>query len=169
MSSINEYSFSSAVKRHLRDGFARKRMCEAGHTGQEVVGYSDAAMERLYLAAQRLLANKHCADAADAFLFLVGLNPRKSSYWLGLGMASQMNRDFETAVDAYELAAIGEIDCPVPYLYLGKCFFALHEREAALDAFSLAVEYAADHPDYRELKTAALRARDLLLRERTGS
>lgn len=161
-----EFRLSDFCKRRLQDGSALEHLIATGESVQSLTGYSDATMAKLYEVSRRLLSEKRYPDAADAFLFLASLNPRNSTYWIAFGMASQMLGQFETAVDAYELAVTDGIENPIPYLYLGKCFFALHERENALEAFSLAIEYADDHPEHNELKQIATTARDLLLRER---
>lgn len=132
---------------------------------QKEMGFSDDTMARFYQAARAAFVAKHYADAADAFVFLIGMNPSNADYWIGYGMASQMNRDFDSAVDSYESAALCELDNPIPYMYLGKCLFAMHERDNALAAFQLAVEYAGTRPEFRALKKAASKARDLLLNQ----
>jgi tetratricopeptide (TPR) repeat protein len=73
-------------------------------------------------------------------------------------MATQMWGDFESAVDAYEMAAIYDPENPVPYFYLAKCLFAMHERQSSLLALEMAVLYAQDIPKYQELKLQALEA-----------
>ena len=77
-------------------------------------------------------------------------------------MSSQMCGDFDLAVDAYEMAAICNLDNPIPYFYLAKCLFAMHDRHSAIQAFDLAVEYAGDSPEFAELKQQAITAQNLL-------
>jgi type III secretion system low calcium response chaperone LcrH/SycD len=122
-------------------------------------------MAKFYNAAYHLFEKKKYADAGNAFLFLVTLNPYNHDYWLGLGMTTQLSGDFETAIDAYEMAAICKYDSPVPYFYLAKCLFAMHDRESALQALNLAIEYAGDSAEYNELKQQANAAKTLLLRD----
>jgi tetratricopeptide (TPR) repeat protein len=76
-----------------------------------------------------------------------------------------MMGDYEAAIDAYEMAAMHDITSPVPYFYLAKCLFAIHDRESALQAIDLALEYAEESSDYDELKEQAKAARALLLKE----
>ena len=49
------------------------------------------------------------------------------------------------------------------FRYLAKCFFAVHDRENALNALELAVEYASDFAEYADLKRKAIKAKNLLL------
>ncbi len=79
-------------------------------------------------------------------------------------MATQMCQDYEAAIDAYELAAIADIANPVPYFYLAKCLFAIHDRENALQALDLAIETANDLEKYADLKQQAEVAKQIILR-----
>jgi type III secretion system low calcium response chaperone LcrH/SycD len=143
-----------------------KKELAAGKTAQEIMEFSDVTMAKFYKAAYHLFENRHYSDAANAFLFLVTLNPHNHDYWLGLGMATQMYGDYEAAIDAYEMAAITDVESPVPYFYLAKCLFAIHDRESALQALDLALEYADDRPEFFDLKNQAIAARKLLIREK---
>ena len=129
------------------------------------MGFSDVAMSKFYKAAHYLFEHERFAVAADAFLFLATLNPYNYEYWLGLGMSLQRCNQFDTAIDAYELAAICEPDVPVPYFYLAKCFFAVHDQENANKALDLALEYAGELEEYAELKRQAKQAKALLSKD----
>ncbi len=85
-----------------------------------------------------------------------------------MGMCLQLSKDYETAIDAYEMAAICRIDSPVPYFYLAKCLFALHDRDSALQALDLAIEYAENHTEFSELRSQAEAAKDLLLKDKNN-
>lgn len=161
-----EFRLSPEVKRKLQDKEMLKNELAEGKSAQEIVGYSEETMSKFYKAAYHLFENRHYEGAANAFLFLATLNPYNYEYWLGLGMATQMYGDYSAAVDAYEMAAISDPVNPVPYFYLSKCFFALHERKEALQALDLAVEYAGDLEQYSELKEQALLAKKILMKRR---
>ena len=120
-------------------------------------------MKKFYDAASTLLEHNRYSEAADAFLFLVTLNTHEHDYWMGLGIATQLNKNYEAAIDAYEMAAYCEVHNPTPYFYLAKCLFAVHDRNAALEAFDLAIEYAEDDEKFKELKKQAIAAKKLLL------
>ena len=53
----------------------------------------------------------------------------------------------------------------MPYFYLAKCFFAVHDRANADMALDLALEYAADYEEYAELKRQAKQAKALLSKD----
>jgi type III secretion system low calcium response chaperone LcrH/SycD len=163
---LGEFKLSKKVKEKLKNKALLKRELAAGKSAQEILEFSDETMVKFYKAAYRLVENKRWKDAANAFLFLVTLNPHNHDYWLGLGMSTQMCADYEAAIDAYEMAAITDIESPVPYFYLAKCLFAIHDRESALQAIELALEHANGRVEYEELKQQALIAHKLLLKDK---
>jgi len=159
---LDEFKLSKKALKKLKNKKLLKKEFAEGKTAQEIVGFSQETMAKFYGAAYHLFENRHYKNAADAFLFLVTLNAYNHDYWLGLGMASQMCGDFDLAVDSYEMAAICNMDNPIPYFYLAKCLFAMHDRESALQALDLAIEYSSDTFEFAELKRQAIAAQSLL-------
>ncbi len=164
MDDLDQFKISTRVQAKLKDRELLKRELASGKTVQEVLAFSDGAMAKFYTAAYHLFEMKRYREASNAFLFLATLNPTRVDYWIGLGMATQFCHKYEEAIDAYEMAAICQIDNPVPYFYLAKCLFAIHDRESALQALDLAIEYADDFEEFAELKYQARAARDSLMR-----
>lgn len=163
---VGDFKISKKVQEKLKDKEWLKKQLASGKTAQEILGFSDEAMGKFYQAAYKIFEHQRYQDAANAFLFLVTLNPHNHDYWLGLGMATQMTGDYEAAIDAYEMAAITDAESPVPYFYLAKCLFAMHDRDSALQALDMALEYSGDNPEYTELKQQAKKARSLLIKNR---
>jgi type III secretion system low calcium response chaperone LcrH/SycD len=161
-----EFKLSKKVKEKLKDQKFLKKELAKGKTAQQILEFSNETMAKFYKAAYQLFEHRKYADAANAFMFLVTLNPYNHDYWLGLGMSTQMQGDFESAIDAYEIAAMYELDNPVPYFYLAKCLFAIHDRESALQALDLALEYADNKAEYSDLRRQAQKARALLLKSK---
>lgn len=161
---FSEFQLSAVAKQKLKNKKLLQQELANGKTAQEILEFSDETMGKFFRAAYVLFEHQRYQDAANAFLFLATLNPHHHEYWLGLGMATQMNRDYESAIDAYELSAICDISSPVPYFYLAKCLFAIHDRESALQALNLAIETAGDIEEFSELKIQAEQAKELLLR-----
>lgn len=163
---LSDFKLSKKAKTKLKDKKKLQKELAAGKTAQEIMGFSDEVMAKFYRAAYRLFENRHYSDAANAFLFLVTLNPYQHDYWLGLGMSTQLNGDYELAIDSYEMAAVCRLDSPVPYFYLAKCLFSMHDRESALQALDLAIDYSGDSLQFQELKEQAEAAKKLLLKDR---
>lgn len=160
---LSEFKLSKKAKAKLKNKKQLKKELAEGKSAQEIMGFSEEVMAKFYASAYHLFESRRYVDAADAFLFLVTLNPYKHDYWLGLGMATQMCQNYEGAIDAYEMASICDIVNPVPYFYLAKCLFAIHDRTSALQALDLAIETADDVPEYAELKKQAQAAKKILI------
>lgn len=163
---LNEFKLSKKAQEKLKNKELLKRELASGKTPQEILGFKEETMAKFYRAAYRLFEHKKYVDAANAFLFLVTLNTHNHDYWLGLGMSTQLCGEYEAAIDAYEMAAVTDVDSPVPYFYLAKCLFAIHDRESALQALDLALEYAVDKEEYQDLVQQARAAKALLLKNR---
>ncbi len=161
---MKEFSLESQIQQKLKDTAQFKQALIEKSTAQEVLEISDPLMAKLYQVSCHLFEQKRYEDAAHAFLFLATLNSHNHDYWVGLGMSTQLCHAYETAIDAYELAALCDISSPVPYFYLAKCLFAIHDRESALQALDLAIETAGDIEEYAELKQQAEMAKEVLLK-----
>ena len=161
---LGEFKISKKTKAKLKNRKLLKKQLAEGKSAQDIMGFTDETMAKFYGAAYRLFESRRYTDAANAFVFLVTLNPYNHDYWIGLGMSTQLFGDFEAAIDAYEMAAICDIQNPVPYFYLAKCLFAMHDRESALQALELAVDCAGDQLEYQQLKEQALTAKSLILK-----
>ena len=163
---LGEFKISKRVREKLKNRKQLKKELAKGKSAQEILGFTPETMHKFYQAAYRLFEGRHYVDAANAFLFLVTLNPYNPQYWLGLGMSTQLSGNYEDAIDAYELAAICELENPVPYFYLAKCLFAMHDRESALQALDLSIEYAEDKVEYKDLLQQAEAARNILIKSK---
>lgn len=161
---LSEFKLSRKAKEKLKDKELLKKELASGKTPQEILGFKDETMAKFYREAYRLFEHKRYIDAANAFLFLVTLNTNIHDYWLGLGMSAQLCADYESAIDAYEMAAVTDVESPVPYFYLAKCLFAIHDRESALQALDLTLEYAEDKEEFTDLIQQARAAKALLLK-----
>lgn len=161
---LSEFRLSEEAKKKLKNKKLLKKELADGKTAQEIMGFSNETMAKFYKAAYFLFEHKRYTDAANAFLFLATLNPHHHDYWLGLGMSTQMSHEYEAAIDAYELAALCDISSPVPYFYLAKCLFAIHDHKSALQALDLAIETADEIDEYAELKWQAKKAKEILLK-----
>lgn len=162
---LSAFRFSSKIKNQLKDKVWLKSQLAEGKTLQEIVHFSDEVMDQFYHASYLLFEQKRYLEAADAFLFIATFNPHRHDYWLGLGMSTQMLHDYEGAIDAYELAALCDMDNPISYFYLAKCLFAIHDRQSALQALELAIEAAGDDEQFSLLREQAEHARLTLIQD----
>lgn len=161
------FEISKQGRKRLKDKKWLKKALAAGKTPQEILGFSEETMNKFYEAACRLFEVKRYEDAANAFLFLVTMNSYHYDYWIGLGAAVQRCGDYEAAIDAYEMAAVCQLENPAPYFHLAKCLFAMHDRESALQAVDLALEYSEGRSEFSDIHQQALAAKALLLKDQT--
>ena len=63
------------------------------------------------------------------------------------------------------MAAFINVENPVSYFYLSKCFFAMHDRENAKQALEMAIEYSEGSVEYTDLRQHALAALALIQHE----
>lgn len=163
---LDEFLISKQACKKLKNKKWLKNELSKGVTPQEILGFKDETLNKFYAAARKLFQDKRYTDAADAFLFLVTINSYHYDYWLGLGASTQHLGEYEEAIDAYEMAAICQLESPEPYFHLAKCLFAMHDRESALQAIDLAIEYSEGRSEYDDIHRQALAARALLMKEK---
>lgn len=126
-----------------------------GEQGQDIFGFSDDDMRVMYEKAYHYLEEQKISEGIDSFIFLTTISPGHFEYWMGFGTALQLSHEYEKAIDAYEVAAICNMENPVPYIFLGKCLFAIHDRKSAYQAFELALLYAGDLEEFAEIRREA--------------
>jgi type III secretion system low calcium response chaperone LcrH/SycD len=155
-------NISTKIQRKLKNLNKIREELSSGKTGQEVLEMSDLEMLELYVGAKALFDHQKYLDSANAFLFLVTLNPQNHQYWMGLGTGLQMCGEVDGALQAYEMASLLQINDPTPYFYLAKCLLEMKDREATLQALDIAIESCSDHLEFQELKQQAIEAKELL-------
>lgn len=140
----------------LHDPEYLHKQIEQGMTFQEILGYDEAQMEKFYGAAYDLFQEGRYQDAADGFVFLTTLNPYVHNFWLGLGMSEQLNEEYESAIVAYGMATMTDMESPVPHYHTAKCHYLMGDTDTALSFLNLAIELAADREPYTALKADAI-------------
>lgn len=166
--SSSPFQISKSILEKFQDKKWLKNQLVAGKRVQELIGFSDETMDQFYTKACHLFENKNYSDSSNAFLFLVTVNPYHYDYWLGLGAATQHCNQYEAAIDAYEMAAICQLDNPIPYFHLANCLFAMHDRDSALQALDLVLEYSQDIDAYDDIRRKAISAKTVLAHEEEG-
>lgn len=159
---LHPLELSDPIKKKLRNEEEFLEELFQTTSAYKVLGLSDNTLAECYRLGLLLLGDKKYEEALDVFLFLVLLDSTQYDFWIGLGMMQQLCHRYEMAIDAYEVAAICDLLSPVPYFYLAKCLFAIHDRESSLEALNLAIETAGDQEEYHELKLQAQEAKKTL-------
>lgn len=157
-----DFVVARSVAEKLRDREWVDKQLELGRKGRELFAWGEESVVVGRQIAHSLMEQGKYVEAEDALLFLVTIDPDNQELWLAMGIAAQYQGTFERAIDAYEVAAMCGLENPMPYWYLAKCFFALHERDHALQAVELALEVAAGREEYRSLIEEAEEAKKWL-------
>lgn len=162
---MGQFSIDPQILEKMRDAQFLNDAFASGQKLSDLLGFSPETMALMYKSAHHFFTEHQYEQALQSFLFLATLDPDNFDYWLGLGMSAQMTGDYEAGIDAYEMAAFIEVENPVSYFYLSKCFFSMHDHENAKQALEMAIEYAEDSQQYADLKQQAHAA--LLLIKKT--
>lgn len=161
---IEELEIPDKIRSKISDRDWVDKQLKKGKSGQELLGLSEETMNACYAIGCFLIEQEQFRQAADAFLFLSALNSYEYRYWLGLGASLQFYGDYEGAINAHEMAAMCRLDSPTPYFHLAKCLFEMHDKESAVQALDLAIEYSEGRSEYEELHQQAIAAKDFLLK-----
>jgi type III secretion system low calcium response chaperone LcrH/SycD len=159
---LDEYHIPKDALEKLKDPEVIRRQVKEGKTFQEIIGYSQEAMEKFYTSAHQLFLKEEYQKSADAFVFLTTLNPYVHNYWLGLGMSEQLNENYQGALLAYAMAILTDIENPITHYHSGNCYHALNDIANALQSFEMTIRCASDNPLYENVKERATRAKEQL-------
>lgn len=124
----------------------------SGGTIQEFAGVDDTTINCLYQGAKRLYEQDFLESAADAFLFLTGLNPDMDVFWLGLGNAEFYRKNYPQAVTAYSKAIEINPFNPSSHMALSECYETMGEKDKALNTVVLALTTIQDNPEYDDFR-----------------
>ncbi len=109
-----------------------KSIVEDGYTKADFAGIKPQEIEAGYAQAYRLI-DAGQAEQAEALLeWLCQLDHYQSKLFMALGVARQMQRKYDRALDAYGVAALHDADNPHVPMRAAECFMATQRyREAA--------------------------------------
>ncbi len=134
---INRLSRLSEIISADEDGFSTH--LQQGGTIQELAQVDNKTMDVLYLGAKRLFDLDLFDDAACAFSFLVGLNPKKYLSTLGLAYSEYRRKHYKEAIDAFLLVTEANQKDPSPLIAMGLCYEQTGQLEKALSSLDQAL------------------------------
>ena len=144
---LEQFVISEEVLNRLGDGDILAAEMLEGKNLQQIFGFSNETALLFYEVAKNILEQKRAKDAVNAFIFLTTINPYISSFWMGLGMAHQLNQEHDEALDSYNTALTLEGEQIFPYIVASQCCIEMKEFDKATEVIELAETYAAEHPD----------------------
>lgn len=92
------------------------------------------SFEALYHFAYSHYKQGKYEDAVGLFRFLTIHDTNTRKHWMGLGAALQMQKKYDDAIEAYELAAALDPRDPYVHIYAADCFFAQNRTKDGLFA-----------------------------------
>lgn len=135
---------------------AMSDILEGRATLQEAKGLSDQQLEAIYSVAYNHYQADQFPEAIAVFSWLCLLNPHQSRFWAGLGSSSQMNGDYENAINAYGYASLtGDAHEPSHYLQIAECCLGLGRKDEALEALADAERLSAQSTEHRSVAERA--------------
>lgn len=126
-----------------------------GYTFGDFADIDEKDLEGTYAAAYNLINQNHYADAEELLKLLCYLSHHDSRFWLALGVARQMQKKYEAALNAYSSAALHDLDNPVPPLRAAECFLALGNAEKAAQALEGALYACEENPGHDDVQQRA--------------
>jgi len=118
-------------------------------------GISPEEMESAYAAAYTLFRSGKYDDAERIFQFLALFDGTQPKYWLGLGGCREARKDYGSAADAYLIPLVVGTPEPQAAFRAAVCCEAAGEREKAVEALEIAIEWAAADPGSAVVKAQA--------------
>jgi type III secretion system low calcium response chaperone LcrH/SycD len=124
----------------------------AGKTYQDILGFSNEAMQACYDSACSYLHENRLEDAADCFLLLATLNPLVANIWLRLGNCCQALDQNENALEAYSMAMLADANDPFPHYYSAQIYLTLESYHEAKKCLEIVQELIKDAPEMLSLE-----------------
>jgi tetratricopeptide (TPR) repeat protein len=144
---LEQFIISEEVLGRLGENNVLASEFSEGKILQKIFGFSNETALLFYETAKNILEQKRAKDAINAFVFLTTLNPYVPSFWMGLGMAQQLNQEHNVALDSYNMALTLEGKQIFPYIVAAQCCIEIKDFDQATNLMELAEQYAAEHPE----------------------
>lgn len=126
-----------------------------GATLADLKGFTHQHMEALYTVGFNAYNSGNYEQAEKVFQFLCLYDHLEKKYWMALGSARQLLKNYKAAVDTYTYAWTLDQDDPTAALHAADCHIALGDRDAAISGLRFAARTSADNPQYQPVKERA--------------
>lgn len=140
-------------------------ICTTGKIPTDALGFSKERMENIYSQAYLLYNTGMYVEASQMFRLLMVLNPTDPKNYLGLAACLHMRKEYANAAQVYIACGILDMTNPIYPFHASDCYIQMRDRISALLVLELAVERAANQPQYQVLKERALLTIDSLKKE----
>lgn len=120
-----------------------------------LIPISSETLNEFYNAALHFHEHNEFEKAADAFYFLCVIKPMIPNVWMGYGHSQQSLKRYESALYAYAIATLLDINNPKPHYFSALCYENLHEHHNAINSLDLALACHNSSLEAVETKNAA--------------
>lgn len=111
-----------------------------GATLKDIQGVPESVMEGIYAHAYEFYQFSRFDDAEVFFRFLCLYDKHNAEYLMGLGATLQQKKQYQNAIDFYELAfSLAKNDYRAK-LHAGQCYLFVRNRQQAVESFSVILE-----------------------------
>jgi type III secretion system low calcium response chaperone LcrH/SycD len=111
---------------------------------EKPINVSDQQTEAIYLLAFELYQKGEYAKATTLFSGLVLARKNEFKFWLGLGASHQMLKNYNKALNAYNIAQKIKPKNPMPFFHTAECLWSQKDSKNAI-AFLGKAEKRAQH------------------------
>lgn len=105
---------------------------------ESVKQLSNETLEAFYYTAHTNYKQGKYEDATAIFRYLTVMDTRNRKFWMGYGSSLQMLKEYQRAIEAYEIAAALEPGDPHVHLQAADCLFGLRSFKEAFFALDCA-------------------------------
>lgn len=139
---------------HINEEQLKKALRKIGKTtettGQmQVSQFTDEDISLLYSLGYGLYEKGDYKDAKTVFQRLVLARPQEKKYWMGLGAALQMVKDYDEALTSWAMVSLINDEDPLPHFHAAECYLSLKRFDEATKAIASAKE-RVNHKQFPE-------------------
>jgi type III secretion system low calcium response chaperone LcrH/SycD len=119
------------------------------------MGINSNILENVYAQAYRLYNTGKYIEAAHLFRILIMMNVMEPKYLLGLAACFHMLKEYENAIQSYTMCSAIDAGNPIPHYHSSDCFIQMKDYLSALVCLEIAIDLAANKPEYAKMKERA--------------
>ena len=122
-----------------------------GANQMQVSQFTNEDISLLYSLGYGLYEKGDYKDAKTVFQRLVLARPHEKKYWMGLGAALQMVKEFEDALTSWAMVSLINDHDPLPHFHAAECYLSLKKYDEATKAIHCAKERVnyKQYPEHR--------------------
>ena len=98
----------------------------------QILNIKESVIQARYALAYQLYTSGQLEKAENLFRWLCSYSNIDVANWMGLGACRQAQKNYEGAMEAYQMAALyGALEDPAPFFYCGICLLKLQKKDDA--------------------------------------